>query len=83
MPIGDVEALWCYPVKSMQGVEFDVATLTERGLIGDRAYAIFDKETGCVASAKHPRKWGRVLPHRGKSKGFLEASVKSGSNPSP
>lgn len=64
MPVGDVVGLWCYPVKSMQGVELSVATLTERGLLGDRAYAVLDRETGNVASAKHPRKWARLLECR-------------------
>jgi hypothetical protein len=56
-----VAALWRYPVKSMQGEELDSADLTERGLPGDRAYALLDRETGALASAKHPRRWGVLL----------------------
>ncbi len=33
---GSVVSLWCYPVKSMQGEEFNGAALTERGVLGDR-----------------------------------------------
>lgn len=64
MPVGDVVGLWCYPVKSMQGVELTAATLNERGLLGDRAYAVLDNDTGHIASAKHPRKWARLFECR-------------------
>ena len=61
MIIGAVVGLWRYPVKSMLGEELDVAAVTERGLRGDRAYALVDRATGKVASAKHPRLWERLL----------------------
>ena len=35
--------------------------MTERGLVGDRAYGLVDRETGKLASAKHPRKWGHLF----------------------
>ena len=47
-----------YPVKSMLGEKVDRIEVTERGLAGDRAYALLDVETGKVASAKLPRRWG-------------------------
>src|SRR5262249_8053221 len=62
--IGSVLSLWRYPVKSMLGEEIDYADVTERGLSGDRAYAVIDRLTGKVASAKHPRKWGGLLACR-------------------
>jgi hypothetical protein len=31
------------------------------GVVGDRAYALVDKETGAVASAKDPRRWAALL----------------------
>ena len=61
MPVGNIVGFWCYPVKSMQGVELNAATLTERGLLGDRAYAVLDNETGHIASAKYPRKWAPLF----------------------
>src|SRR5262249_28839452 len=61
---GSIAALWRYPVKSMRGEELDVAEVTERGLLGDRAYALVDVETGKVVSAKNPRKWGNMLEFR-------------------
>ena len=53
-----VDALFRYPVKSMKGAEVDATFVGERGLLGDRAYALVDEETAKVASAKHPRRWG-------------------------
>lgn len=62
--VGSVVSLWRYPVKSMQGEELDATVIGERGLLGDRAYAILDRETGHIASAKHPRKWSRLFACR-------------------
>jgi uncharacterized protein YcbX len=54
---GSVVAVWRYPVKSMLGEELNASAVTDRGLVGDRAYALIDRESGRVASAKHPKKW--------------------------
>src|SRR5262245_1806837 len=51
-------------VKSMMGEEVSASDLTECGLVGDRAYALIDRETGKLASAKHPRKWSRLFDFR-------------------
>src|SRR5437016_2697653 len=59
--VGTVASLWRYPVKSMQGEQLEAADVTGRGTLGDRAFAVIDVETGKVASAKHPRKWARLL----------------------
>ncbi len=48
----------------MLGEELEVCELTERGLLGDRAYALMDPSTGKVASAKNPRKWPNLLALR-------------------
>ena len=53
--------LWRYPVKSMQGEQITRSWVAEDGILGDRAYALFDHESGTVASAKHARLWGRLL----------------------
>ena len=63
-PVGTIEALWRFPVKSMLGEELDAADLNEGGILGDRAYAIRDRETGKVASAKHPKRWPDLLACR-------------------
>lgn len=52
-----VATLWRYPVKSMMGEELNGAEITAGGLLGDRAYALVDVETGKVISAKNPKKW--------------------------
>jgi uncharacterized protein YcbX len=59
--VGSLVSIWRYPVKSMQGEKLKSAVLRERGLDGDRAYAIQESETGYIASAKHSRKWGALL----------------------
>jgi uncharacterized protein YcbX len=56
-----ITELWRFPVKSMQGERVDAVEVTERGVTGDRAFALLDVETGRVASAKNPRKWGELL----------------------
>jgi uncharacterized protein len=55
--VGSVLSVWRYPVKSMLGEEVRSSFVTERGLLGDRAYALMDRATGKVVSAKNPRKW--------------------------
>jgi uncharacterized protein len=62
--VGSVVALWRYPVKSMMGEELNAADVTERGLLGDRAYALVDSSDGKVASAKNPRKWPQLFDFR-------------------
>src|SRR5262245_61588038 len=61
---GCVVAIWRYPVKSMMGEELNAADITGRGLLGDRAYALIDEETGKVVSAKNPRRWGNMFDFR-------------------
>jgi uncharacterized protein len=59
--VGSVLSVLRYPVKSMMGEELTVAEVNERGLMGDRAYALIDNATGKIASAKNPRKWARLF----------------------
>jgi uncharacterized protein YcbX len=61
---GRVTALWRHPVKSMQGEMPGSAWFDDKGMLGDRAYAVLDMVTGIVASAKHPTKWGKLLTCR-------------------
>lgn len=58
---GVVSSLWRYPVKSMQGERVERAEVTERGLSGDRAYALVETASDKIVSAKNPRKWAKVL----------------------
>jgi uncharacterized protein YcbX len=45
----------------MRGECLEVATVTPRGIEGDRRWAVIDEETGYVVSAKYPRKWRNML----------------------
>jgi len=62
--VGTVAQLWRYPVKSMLGEQVTAAEVTERGVAGDRRWAVLDKETGKIASAKNPRLWRALLACR-------------------
>src|SRR5258705_13019732 len=62
--LGSLVSLWRYPVKSMMGEELNASEITERGLLGDRAYALVDNSDGRVATAKNPRKWPRLFDFR-------------------
>ena len=59
--VGKIENLMRFPVKSMQGEQLEKVYLTEEGILGDRQYALRDKMTGHIASAKHPRKWEKLI----------------------
>ena len=60
-PVGTVGALWRFPVKSMLGEALDEVDVDVGGVVGDRAFALVDAETGKVASAKHPKVWPNLL----------------------
>jgi uncharacterized protein YcbX len=62
--VGRVVALWRYPVKSMMGEELNAATVTPRGVLGDRGYALIDGETQKVGSAKNPKRWPGLFDFR-------------------
>ncbi|KPJ96416.1 MAG: hypothetical protein AMJ53_00765 [Gammaproteobacteria bacterium SG8_11] len=52
MIVGTINALWRFPVKSFKGEKLNQAAFNKQGVLGDRAYALIDKETGKVVSAK-------------------------------
>lgn len=62
--VGSVAALWRYPVKSMMGEELTSSDVTDRGLLGDRQFAVVDRATGKIGGAKNPRKWGNFFDFR-------------------
>lgn len=62
LPAGSIQALRRHPVKSMAGEVLTTArVLAHHGIQGDRAFAVLDVETGRIASAKDPRRWGMLL----------------------
>ena len=65
--LGSVVSLWRYPVKSMMGEELDSSEVTQRGLLGDRVFALVDSADGKVVSAKNPRKWPNVFDFHAKA----------------
>ena len=73
-----VGRLWQYPVKSMQGEEVDQILLGPGGVAGDRAYGFVDVETGRLASAKRPRRFGPLLDCRAR---FLAPPTVDGDSP--
>jgi uncharacterized protein YcbX len=75
---GSVVALWRYPVKSMMGEELNASEVMERGLVGDRQFALRDRETGKVVGAKNPRKWGNFFDFRA---AFVESPLSGSSMP--
>jgi len=48
----------------MMGEELNSSAVTDRGLLGDRQFAVVDRATGKVAGAKNPRKWGNFFDFR-------------------
>ncbi|GAC1329119.1 MAG: MOSC domain-containing protein [Candidatus Dormibacteria bacterium] len=80
---GEIESIFRYPIKSMQGEAVRSAELRERGVVGDRAYALVDNQTGNIVSSHHPRKWGKLLEWRAwwegePCKGVVVASLPGG-----
>jgi uncharacterized protein YcbX len=59
--VGQVVSVLRYPLKSAQGESLDEAGVEPGGLAGDRSWACLDAHDGTVVSAKHPRRWGRLL----------------------
>jgi uncharacterized protein YcbX len=59
--VGSIASLWRFPVKSMGGEQLHDVEVTERGVLGDRAYALIDKDTGKVVSAKSVRLFPNIL----------------------
>jgi uncharacterized protein YcbX len=62
--VGHVATLWRYPVKSMLGERPQRLEVDGRGIVGDRAYALWDIAAQRVASAKNPRPWAALLAFR-------------------
>jgi uncharacterized protein YcbX len=63
----------------MMGEELNSTAVTQLGLLGDRAYALVDAETGKVASAKNPRRWPNLFDFRA---AYVDAPT-AGPAPSP
>jgi len=53
-----VDSIWRFPVKSMGGEEISATVVTERGFLGDRTYALVDRESNRAATL---RTWAAAL----------------------
>ena len=78
--VGSVASIHRYPVKSMAGERLDVAHVGPGGVIGDRVMALRDVETGQIASAKRPGRWGALLDCRASNEGGTVVVTLPGGN---
>lgn len=62
--LGEIAALWRFPVKSMGGEQLQALEVCASGVLGDRAYALRDVTTGQVASAKNSKLFPDLLQCR-------------------
>jgi uncharacterized protein YcbX len=60
MPVGRVDALYRYPVKSTGGEALRTATVTTRGIRHDRRWAAYTEDGG-IASGKRTRRFRPVI----------------------
>jgi uncharacterized protein YcbX len=58
---GEVTDLWRFPVKSMGGEQLKELEISAHGVVGDRTYALLDKQTGKVVSAKNSKLFPELL----------------------
>ncbi|MGH8981322.1 MAG: MOSC domain-containing protein [Acidimicrobiales bacterium] len=58
-PAGRVDALWRYPVKSIGGERVGVLHLDDRGVVGDRRWAVVGRD-GKLGSGKTTRRFRRM-----------------------
>lgn len=75
---GTIAALWRFPVKSMGGERLESAEITAAGVLGDRAYALVDTQTGKVVSAKSAKLFPGMLAC---TAAFVEAPASGGPLP--
>lgn len=57
--VGTVRELWRYPVKSMLGEKPWVLNIDQRGVVGDRSWAVYDSH-GKLGSGKNSRRFRRM-----------------------
>ncbi|MEU1107147.1 MOSC N-terminal beta barrel domain-containing protein [Streptomyces tibetensis] len=59
MRLGTIERIWRYPIKSTGGERLASVDVDERGLLGDRLYAVRDAQ-GRFGSGKNTRRFRRM-----------------------
>jgi len=87
--VGKLNSVWRFPVKSMRGESLEQVEVTRRGLLGDRAFALIEVDTGKVVSAKSVRHFPDVLncrasfvttPEAGKDLPLVQIDFQDGTN---
>jgi uncharacterized protein YcbX len=77
MDLGRVKEIWRHPVKSMEGERIARTPVTERGVPGDRAWAVRDEVRGGIRGAK---KIAGLLRCRAR---YLETPIPGAPAPAP
>ena len=54
-----VEEIWRYPVKSLRGERLRESRIDERGVLGDRLWAVLDPDSGKLGSGKNTTRFRR------------------------
>ena len=73
--VATVVELWRYPVKSLLGAALDEVEVEVRGVVGDRLYAVTDRQ-GKLGSGKTSRRFRRL-------EGLFELREARGSSRTP
>ena len=76
--MGEIASLWRFPVKSMGGEKLQEVDISGNGIVGDRAYALFDVATGKVVSAKSSKLFPDLLKCRAE---FVSPPTQGEKNP--
>ncbi|QXD23531.1 MOSC domain-containing protein [Opitutia bacterium ISCC 51] len=74
-----VKQLWRFPVKSFAGEQLEVAEFLATGLLGDRAFALIEKDSNKVVTAKSIKRFPDLLDCRAE----YTASPRVGEEPPP
>ena len=64
MQTGTIKELWRFPVKSFRGERIEQAECEAKGLLGDRAYALIEKASNKVVTAKSIKRFPDLLDCR-------------------
>jgi len=75
--VGVIKELWRYPVSSVTGEMLDKASISEKGMDGDRRYALVEVSTGIVAHPERDKRWQKAVYVRSRTaeNGAVEVQV--------
>jgi uncharacterized protein YcbX len=61
LSVGHIHEIWHYPVSSIGGEALPSADIDRTGIVGDRHYALVDRETGLPAAPESDLRWRKAL----------------------